>query len=214
MYAELYEYLILHRQLHLPGIGTFLLETKPSVTDLSYRQMNAPVYSVSLSPAAAQPSKRLFHWLAERLGIGYNEAIMRFNNFAFDLRSKIMSGQKVVWTRVGTLSKWVNDEIKFEPSLKDRSLDPPVSATKIIRDKAEHTIRVGEEERTSAEMTELLTEAEPGHSRWWLPGLLAAIVLAMVLLFYFSQHGFSPRSAGNQQELQPGKARPTYQTIP
>ena len=50
MYVELYEYLILHRQLHLSGIGTFLLETKPSVTDLSYRQMNALVYSVSSAP--------------------------------------------------------------------------------------------------------------------------------------------------------------------
>ncbi|MEI9912027.1 MAG: hypothetical protein WDO71_21700 [Bacteroidota bacterium] len=40
MYQELYAYLILHRQLNVPGIGTFLVERKPAETEFTHKQIN------------------------------------------------------------------------------------------------------------------------------------------------------------------------------
>jgi hypothetical protein len=214
MYSELYEYLILNRQLSVPGIGTFFLERKPAETDLSHRQINAAAYTISLKHNNATPNKKFFYWLAEKMNISFPEAIVKFNGFSYDLKNQVMSGNKVVWDKVGTLSKWLTNEIRFEPDLKDQHLDPPVSATKIIREKAEHTVRVGEEEKTSAEMSELLSEEKMSGSYWWAPALIAAILLIIVLAIYFSQQGVSASAVGNQQKLAPPKADSTYKILP
>ena len=210
MYQDLYEYLVLNKQLNVPGIGVFFLERKPAETDLTHRQINPPAYTMTLHHSSATPAKKFFHWLAERLNLYYHEAIVRFNGFAFDLKNRISSGDKIIWDNVGTLSKGMAGEIKFESVLKEYSFDPPVSTTKIIREKAVHSIRVGEMEKSSAEMTEWLHPAEEGGPVWWAPALVAAVLLFIFTGLYFSQKGISSSSAANQQKLSPMKGSVAY----
>jgi hypothetical protein len=42
MYAELYQYLLLHNKLPVPGIGTFLLEKSAAQGDFANKRINAP----------------------------------------------------------------------------------------------------------------------------------------------------------------------------
>ncbi|MDP4262346.1 MAG: hypothetical protein Q8941_07425 [Bacteroidota bacterium] len=210
MYQDLYEYLILNRQLNLPGIGTFLIERKPAETDISHRQINSPAYTITLQPDNSTPAKRFFYWLADKLNIHYHEAIVRFNSFVFDLRSQVLSGSKVTWANMGTLTRGMTGEIRFDGGIKDFSFDPPVSAARIIREKAVHTVRVGEQEKTSVEMTEWLNPEEKARSYWWAPSLIVAILLAIIIGLYFSQEGASVSSAGNQQTITPQKASGVY----
>src|ERR1041384_3401382 len=55
MYSDLYEYLVLNKRLSVPGIGTFLLERRPAVTDLTHRQINSPAYTISLDHSNETP---------------------------------------------------------------------------------------------------------------------------------------------------------------
>ena len=160
MYHDLYEYLVLHKQLSVPGIGTFLVERKPAGTDFVHRQINPPAYTISLHNESETPAKKFFYWLADKLHVHYHEAIVRFNGFAYDLKNEVLSGKKIIWDNVGELSKGLAGDIRFEPALKESHFDPPVSAAKIIREKAVHNVMVGEEEKTSAEMTEWLHPEE------------------------------------------------------
>jgi hypothetical protein len=210
MYGDLYEYLILSKQLSVPGIGTFLLERKPAGTDLTHRQINPPAYTISLYHNSGMPAKKFFYWLADRLHIHYNEAIVRFNGFAYDLKNQVMSGDKITWDKVGVLSKGMTGDVRFEPALKEYRFDAPVSAAKIIREKAVHNVRVGELEKTSAEMTEWLHPEEENKSYWWAPSLVVAIVLVIIAGIYFSQMGVSLSSAANQQKLSPQKGSVTH----
>jgi hypothetical protein len=210
MYYDLYEYLILKKQLSVPGIGTFLLETKPAETDFTHRQINPPVYTISLHHGSEKPAKKLFYWLADKLNIHYNEAIVRFNGFAYDLKNQVLSGNKISWENVGVLSKGMEGEVRFESGLKEYRFDPPVSAARIIREKAVHYVRVGEQEKTSAEMAEWLNPEDAEKSYWWAPALIAAIVLVIFTGIYFSQQGVSLSSAANQQKLSSQKGSATY----
>src|ERR1043165_5219168 len=126
MYRDLYEYLILNKQLNVPGIGTFLLERKPAGTDVVHRQISPPVFTISLRPDNGTPLKRFFYWLSDRLNIHFHEANVRFNDFTYDLKTQVMSGQKVTWENVGVFSKSISGDIKFDAILKEHSFDPPV----------------------------------------------------------------------------------------
>jgi len=213
MYNDLYEYLVLFKRLIVPGVGTFLLERKPAATDLTHRQINPPAYTIRFHTNSETPTRKFFNWLANKLNIHYHEAIVRFNSFAFDMKDQVAAGHKVIWQNVGTLTKGISGDVRFESALTDHYFDPPVSAARIIREKAVHSIRVGEQEKTSAEMIERLHPDEKRLSYWWAPALIAAIVLLIVLGLYFSQQGMSQSSTSNQQKLSPQKATPTYQIL-
>lgn len=214
MYQCLYEYLVLNKQLNVPGIGTFSLEKRPAQTDFTQRIISPAAYSITMQPGTETPSKKFFNWLSDKLAIAYPEAVVRYNSFVYDVRDYILAGNKVVWNEVGTLSKGIAGDIRFEPAWQELQLDRPVSAVRVIREKAVHTVRVGEEEKTSEEMTELLYPAEGKKNYWWAPALIVTIILAIVLAIYFSQQGVDSSSIGNQQKITPQEPAATHKSIP
>ncbi len=205
MYEQLYSYLVQYHKLDIPGIGIFRVERTGAVTDFPNRSINPAVYSITLHhPAGTGPaSPRFFSWLAEALDISDREAVIRFNDFAFDLKKQLSSGVKISWHRVGVLSTGLAGELRFEPAAKELCPEQPVIAEKIIREYPAHTVRVGEEEKTAAEMIELLAPAGTRKNT----GLVVAIVL-LVLAFlfagwYLSANGLKGTAAGNQRKITP-----------
>lgn len=194
MYEALYQYLLLHRQLDIPGVGCFQLERKPADIDFANKVIQPPLFTMALNASAeADPPVRLFRWLSDKLDITESDAIDRFNSFAGDLRREILSGKKLQWTGVGVLSKGLAGEIKFEPSLKDSPAGPAVPAVKVLREKALHSVRVGRTkkplQRCWSTSTRLLHEnPTSGSSRCWSPFLRS-----------FSWPGTSCRPKPNRQ---------------
>jgi len=216
MYGELYQYLILHKQLNIPGIGTFLLERKPADIDFVNKIVNPPAFTVALHHGNATPSKKVFNWLASTLDISERDALIRFNDFAVDLKNRILTGDKLQWNGIGTLSKGMAGEIRFEASLKDMKTGTPVPAIKVIREHAEHTVRVGEQEKTSSEMIEMLAPAgeEEKKTYWWGIALIAGLLAFIFIALYFSSKGLNTSAAGNQQKLEPQKETRTHKPAP
>lgn len=210
MYGELYRYFITHKQLAMPGIGTFQLERRPASVDFPNKLINAPAFSIALHHGNTLPGKQFFAWLAHALKVGDRDAVIRFNDFAFELRRRIQGGDQVNWDGIGKLSLGLAGEIRFDPALKDAVLEAPVKAEKVIRDKAEHTVRVGEEEKTSAEMIELLNQPGAKKNYWWAAALVLGILAIMFLGWYFSEHGVKVSSTGNQQTISAGEPGNTY----
>lgn len=212
MYAELYQYLILNKELPVPGIGTFLLERKPAQGDFPNRQIIPPVYSVTLQQNVSSPSKNFFGWLGNALEVTDRDAIIRFNNFVFDMKRQITGGDIIQWSGVGTLSKGLTGEIKFTGAAV-ASPETPVAAEKVIREKAEHMVRVGEDERSSAEMTAALAKTVIKRSYWWIPALMIFILAAGFTGWYFYANGIDVSSAGNTMKFAPTEADVPYNII-
>ena len=214
MYGELYQYLILHKQLNIPGIGTFLLERKPADIDFVNKMANPPVYTIALHHGNTTPSKNVFNWLSSTLNISERDALTRFNDFALDIKDKIHAGNRLHWNGIGILSKGMAGEIRFEASLKDLKAGTPVPAIKVIRENAAHSVRVGEQEKTSTEMAEMLAPAEKRKIHWWGIALIAGLLAFVFIALYFSSKGLNTSSTGNQQKITPQKEAPTYKSAP
>jgi hypothetical protein len=214
MYGELYQYFIQYKQLNVPGIGIFILERKPATTDFPNRMIHPPAFTISLHHGTSVPPRNFFTWLSQALQVNDRDAVIRFNDFAFEMKKRINAGDKIKWDGVGTLSSGLAGEIRFESALKDVSTEMPVKAEKVIRENAEHTVRVGEDEKTSAEMIEYLSQADSKKNYWWAWALAAGLLIIMFLGWYFSEHGLKAAATGNEQKLNATENPSTYKSLP
>lgn len=213
MYTELYQYLLQYRQLPVPGIGTFLLERKPAAIDFPAKRVAPPTYTIALQAANNRIPGNFFPWLGEVLNIDASDAAVRFTDFAVSLKKNIADGNVINWNGMGILSKGTGDQVKFTTSFTEFDTEDPVAAEKVIRQKAEHMVRVGEDEKTSAEMVEMLNQPVIKRSYWWAYALAIALLAIMFIGWYFSKHGVTISSAANGKKSAPQEAVPTYKTL-
>ncbi len=214
MYEELYRYLLQHKQLPVPGIGTFLLERKPASIDFPNKQMKPPMYRFVMKTTELIPSRKLFAWLGAAFNTGEEDAITRFNDFVLDMKKQVAAGDIIHWNGVGTIQKGVADEITFSPLAEMLIPEQPVPAAKVLRQKAEHTVRVGEEEKTSAEMTEMLSQPKEKRSLWWAWALAIGLSAVIFISWYFSEHGLEVSSTANGKKAVLEEATTTYRPLP
>lgn len=210
MFDDLYEYFILNRQLSLPGIGLFSLERIPAEADFANRVIHSPRYKVSFVEAQSTPTKGFFMWLAVKMNISYSEAIVNFNAFAYDLKNEILGGTRIVWPRIGVLSKGTGNAIKVEPIIEDNKNTLVAPAVKVLREKAEHTVRVGEDERTSAEMEALLHQTNSKNWSWKTLALIVALICVLLIAIHLLTNGVS---TSNQQGVTPAESPSLHRVI-
>ena len=201
MRDSLYEFLILNKKLSLPGIGTIGLYKNPAQLDFTNRQVVAPYYSFKIDSANDKPSKKLFDWLCSSSGIAEWDAIKAVNDFSSELKKKLSEEGEVNWKNVGVFRRDNNGDIKLDPAMISLQSDQPAVAEKVIRVKAEHTVLVGEQERTAIEMEEYLAQSPPKRNYTWIIALVLTILAIMFIGWYFSEKGFSPVSSGNQSVI-------------
>lgn len=200
MRHSLYEFLILNRWLSLPGIGTIYIRQESSQLDITNRQFTSPSFSYSLDARKDTPSKQLFEWLSASLGITEWDAIKAVNDFSVAFKNELSEKKQVAWEKVGTFRNDGAGNLRLDAETSTRG-EQSVIAEKVIRQKAEHTILVGEQERSAAEMEEYFAET-PAKRNY--TSLIAAILVVIAIIFigwYFSEKGFTPAAAGNNSVL-------------
>jgi hypothetical protein len=201
MQDSLYEFLLLNKKLSLPGIGTIALCQSPAQHDFPNKQFIAPTSFFTIDPGNDKPSKKLFDWLSSSLNITEWEAIKSVNDFSFDLKKKLSEFGEVSWKKVGVIRRNNNGDLKLDPDNILLESESPVTAEKVIRVKAEHTVLVGEKEKTSVEMEEYLTGSPAKKNYTWLIAVILTALAVMFIGWYFSEKGFSTSSAGNQSVI-------------
>jgi len=197
MIAILNSYLIQHKSICIPGLGTIYLERIPAISDFSNRQMLPPSYKYRFDKYFDAPDKEFFSFLASSQNLAEYEAIKMYNEFAYDLRDRIRKEERFDWPKVGTLVRDATGEIQFKSELIQPGFVQPVSAIRVIRQDARHAILVGDQELTTDHMTELLSEeVYVEKESWWIYALIIFAVALVIGFFYLYQHGWDLGSIG------------------
>lgn len=214
MYETLYRYLIRNRKLDLPGIGVLRLQVQAARAAIVDHSFLPPKYSIQFEPTEEVPSEKLFLWLASNMMISEQEAVIRFNDFLFDVSRRLKEGKQIYWPRVGSFQKEVSGDIQFSPQPKEFPWIKPVVARKVTREDAQHRVLVGEKEKTSGEMIRLLNlPHESKESRWWVWPLALILALLILVGWYLSENS-SGGFGGNKQKLTPSEAPSAYNLSP
>ena len=197
----LYEFLLLNKKLSLPGVGTIALCQNSAMLDFSNKQFTAPSFYFTIETRNDKPSKKLFDWLSSSLDITEWDAIKSVNDFSFALKKELSENREVNWKNVGVIGRDNNGDLKLEMQNILLQSEQPVTAQKVIRVKAEHTVLVGEKEKTSLEMEEYFAESPTKKNYSWLIAVILTVLAVMFIGWYFFEKGFSTSSAGNQSVI-------------
>lgn len=214
MYTFLYQYLLLHKRLPLPGVGQLVMEVRSATANFPEKKIEAPAYAVSLTTADTTADRSFFSWLGDALGIHERDAVIRFNDFAFEFKKQIRNGAVINWDGIGKFSKDLAGNVRLE-TIPEKQPADAVQAEKIVREKAVHTVRVGEDEKTSGEMELLLSKQDPIRNYWWVWALIAGLLLVSFIGWYLSENGVSMSSVKNTKAIETKQQdQATYRLIP
>jgi hypothetical protein len=205
MQDSLYEYLILNRQLSLPGIGTLVLNKKSAEYHFREKSITSPAWQISLENTKDAPSRKLFSWLAATLKISEWDATRGVHDFSQELKNKISSGDGVKWEKVGTFRRNEAGEIVLDSAFIHPVGDDTVIADKVLRENAEHTVLVGEQKKSSLEMEELLSPLSAGYDVGFIIAVVATVLSILFIGWHFSENGMRPSSTANHSVIQTTK---------
>ena len=198
MFQVLNAYLFQHRSISIPGLGTIYLEIQSANVDVADRTILPPLYGFRFDKYFDAPDREFFSFIAVQRNMLDFEAIKWYNEFSLDLRNRIRTEEQVEWEGVGVLRK-NGGEISFESANEPLFLQP-TPALRVNRQNAQHTLLVGDQERTNTEMNEWLLDEEagkPGKS-WWIVALVLAALALAILSWHFYTNGWS---IGNQNHF-------------
>lgn len=214
MYEILYRYLVKHKKIELSGIGVLGLQMQPAEARLTDHKVLPPKYLFALEKTDDVPPEKLFSWLALTLGITEQEAVIRFTDFIFDLNRQLKEGKEVHWQGVGTLHKEFSGEIKFSTYKNELPWLEEVVGEKVTRENAEHMILVGEKEKTSTEMNEMLRAGEAERRNyWWVWPAAIILAIAVFLGWYFSENNIT-NATGNNHRIKAAEHPSGYNLSP
>jgi hypothetical protein len=200
MVQVLNAYLYQHRSLSIPGLGTLYLETFPASVEVADRTILPPVYRFRFDKYFDAPDREFFSFLATQANLLDFEAIKWYNEFALDLRNRIRAEAEVRWEGVGVLRKNGSGDILLESVGAPFFSQQPIPAIRVNRQDAQHTLLVGDRERTSGEMSEWRKEEGSRRTKfpWWVIAIILAVIGLAVLAWHFYTQGFS---TGNQTKM-------------
>ncbi len=195
-------YLFQHRFISIPGMGTLYMDRVPARTDFVNRQLLAPGFAFRFDKYFDAPDKEFFTYLSSRMQLPDFEAIRWYNEYAYGLRAKIRAREHAVWEGLGSFHADDNGDIFFEAFPQALPSKKPVPAIRVIRAQAGHAVLVGDQERSSSEMPELLEESvHVEKASWWTWAIIIAAIAACICFYQFYRYGFRLSSTGNSQSV-------------
>jgi nucleoid DNA-binding protein len=180
-------FLSIYKRVSIKGIGSFSAEQLPARLDFPNRLLYAPEVILHYS-GRAEEDVVFDGWLQKQLALSQHEIKIRKQIFVDEFIRTLNSNREATLEGIGHFSKDENQLISFN-SMFETIVGPPVTAERIIRKNAPHAVRVGEDEKTSVEMEELLFgEKRKARHYWWFIAMLLFLVGIIAAWYYANSY--------------------------
>ena len=198
-------YLLQHKSINIPEVGSIYIQNKAAITDFVNKQLFPASFSYRFDRYYDIPDAGLYDYLAAKKGISEEEAISWYKDYAENIRTKLKTDGYYAMEGIGVFKKDSTGDLVFEEQHKLLPVLPPVPAKRVIRKDAKHAILVGDKEKTNVQMSEMLQEPEIPQpvkkDRWWIYAVILFAIGLLILLFHFYNTGFRWTGTGNQQKV-------------
>lgn len=199
MFSLITKYLLQHKRVSIPQVGSFELKSRPPELDIADKKLLAPVFITEYS-ASDEVTEHQFRYFSQAQGADKERVEQDLRLFGQRLKEALRR-RSVNWNGFGTLQS-IDRSIVFEPEEIRLASLQPLDASRVIRQNAGHRVLVGEQDLSSQQATDILQQEPPVKRSY--ANLAGWIVLALTLLlaaFLLYKHSFAPQGAGLQQKV-------------
>lgn len=175
-------YLSFQKQVSIKDVGTFSVEELPARLDFPNRLLHAPEYILHFNTKWSD-DEPFEQWAQKQLGLTQKKLEEQLQNLSADFQRTLSDKNELTWNGIGVFSRNDQQSILFTSAFETVKR-PPVTAEKVIRKNAQHSLRVGEQEKTNVEMEELLqSQSRKTLNLWWLFALALFLTAFLAILF-------------------------------
>lgn len=204
MFDLLREYASQYHKINLPGIGAVGLEKLPARADFSDKMFYPPGEEWKLLGNEEVMDDSFINFICSKKNMAVTVAEEEWGKFCSDIRTKINNSGEIKLPGIGILKNDSNGVLQMETLMADTILLKPVIAERVIRKDAEHTILVGDREKTNFQMSELLnSNVSSANAKWWAWAAALFVFAAGLIVYNFSENKWSSKAIGNQHIIAP-----------
>jgi hypothetical protein len=176
MDQQLYKYLVLHKNLAIPQLGSFVVTNEPSHFDSTTGMLHAPKPVIYFTDTTIPMSEKFFFdFLSAEMGIDEVTAIKQFHDYAYQLRKDLTEKKHVEVGGIGTLTKGEDELVSFNSTHDISALLPPVQKAEAIP----------VTDTNDAYDREEISDIEEGKDQWWVYALVLLMIGLGALLYYY-----------------------------
>lgn len=179
MLKILLEFFALDKKVAVPGVGTIAVRYDASEDSFGSKTIRPAKADIIFTENEEENAIAGFETFARTR---YSKSREEVDQFYKNFTNKLNNEKRLNLDGIGVLEKEDN-VIRFRQTFDTADFLPVLNAGKVIRDNAEHTITVGENERTSTQMREALSRQE-SKKYWWVYVLIVLLVAAAGYFFY------------------------------
>ena len=193
MFNLFYKYLLINRQVGIPGIGLFQLSQSFATIDAEEKIIHPPVPQIRFTQKTTGADKKFFQFVSSELHVQEWESIRRFHDFTYKLKNDLNSKQSVELAGMGVLVKNNTGDITFEPDTLLSRYYPEVSIEKLYQQdvlppKVKEVPFIPPPDDWIKD-EEVVEEAVARPDRWWIAaGVLATIAIAAIIFYYINRN--------------------------
>ena len=195
--ALISELLYEHRQLHLPGLGAFLLQYKPAVVDNLQGQLLPPSLDLSFDTNLVMDDGLLVEQLRQRSGWSAEVAAEAISGFVAGIREQLSRGELVHLPNIGRLHTNHEHRIVFKADNYNYNKDsfglPVLQATTVMRS-------VNSSSATAAQTVNTTQAQSAGKGSglrgwYWLFGAFAVLTAGIIYTSIYANRLAAERQA-------------------
>jgi hypothetical protein len=189
--------LLQYKKLCIPHIGTFeMVENAPEFNVVD-QLILPPSFRLHLHTDDFVPEHQV-NYLATSIHKDGETVREELDSLGKRIKNKVQK-QPFSLNGFGTISS-VSNSISFnaEP-VRVLGFDP-VSAVRMIRENVEHSMLVGDQQMTSRQMTDTLSQSGKKRSYAVLIGWILFILALLAIAFILYKEGFNPLSSGLRRQ--------------
>jgi hypothetical protein len=179
----LYRYFTLNGSVHIPGLGQLNLCRIPAINDFIGKKILPFSYVIRFDQWEDTVPGTQLNYIQKHAGLDDEQLQVQLNDLGEEMKSRLEAEGRLEWQGLGFFSLSEHGDIVFHQKNHATVTHTDVRYTHVIREKIDHPVIVGEQEKTLAEMEEYFEEKKSqAFFTGWKRGALILFLLVIALL--------------------------------
>lgn len=204
------QYLIIHQQCPLPGIGSLKITEIPASINNADKKIIAPSQQISLT-AVEISAKGFISFISEKQYLNQEESAIELNRFCKELIDLEPKEEKSI-SQLGSFVKNEDAQLFFKQNIINHLFSPSLNLNRVIHPNNVHTVLVGDNELTNHMIAERLSTSKTVVKfQWWAWAACLTIISMAIIFIYFNHSHFYYNRFGNINQIESNEAMVNYQ---